>query len=960
LQQTLKGSGRIVFITGVAGQGKTALLGEFTRRAVNTNTNLLVAMGNCSAFSGIGDPYLPFRDVLSMLTGDVESLWSSGNISREHAQRIWSALPTTIQALMKRGDLLIGTFLEGKDLFSRAVVSIPDNTHCLEQLRNLIEQGLSADINVEQTFLFENYINFLLTISEHYPLVIILDDLQWADSASISLLFHLGRRLAKAQTRIMVTCAYRPEEVALDRNDERHPFVKVLHEFKRIFGDDGINFDQTEEEGKRFIDALLDTEPNKLAQEFRETLYQHTQGHLLFTVELLRAMQEREDVFKDQDGDWVASPMLDWGLLPVRVQAVIEERIDRLTYEQQQILNTASVEGEVFTAQIIAGVQKATEKPLLGQLAGELGRRHQLVQELGESQTKRGRVIRYRFRHSLFQEFIYNRLSLGERRLLHRDVAEVMEELYQEQPEEMAVQLAHHFYQAGDKKRAFKYSHLAACRSARLFAYNETVKHITRAIEMAAEISASKVMLINLYRDRGLAYETLGKFHQAVIDLGMSAQIAHAENENHLECFILIDLGKLWASRDYNQSYYFYGEALNLAREIGDPAILASNLNSIGNWYANAEKSKEAIAYHHEALEIIKESGNQQELAKTLDLLGIASLLGADSLSSKEYFDQAIQIFRELDDRASLASSLAGRGNIGGVGYVTSTIAHPIKPWEARRDFEEAIQIAQKISSPATEAWADWSMGFVDIVQGKFGNALEIIQHGLHIATDINHRECMVGNHNALGMLFLELFAVDEAQQHIEQTIQLADDLYSQHWIHQATGALTEVYLLRSDFHEAQNTIGKVISPQTPMDTILKRYCWFQRAQLALAQDDPVLALEITDRLISTAPGLPPGQVITLLWKFKSEALTVLGQYELARSLLCKAKENAQENGEQFQLWRIHTSLAKLYKSMNCTTSFEKELSLAWSMIKELSATLKEEKLKQIYLTYTSRMLNSL
>jgi len=535
-----------------------------------------------------------------------------------------------------------------------------------------------------------------------------------------------------------------------------------------------------------------------------------------------------------------------------------------------------------------------------------------------------------------------------------------MEKLYQDQPEEMAVHLAHHFNQAGENIRAFKYNLLAACRSARLFASGETVKYTTRAIEMAAEVSASKVMLINLYRDRGLAYETLGKFHQAFIDLEMSSQIAQAENENHLECNLLIDLGKLWASRDYSQSYHYYERALKLAREMDDPEILASSLNWMGNWHANAEKPEDAIAYHHEALEIIKESGKQQELARTLDLLGIASLLGADSLSSKAYFDQAIEIFRDLDDRSGLASSLTGRGNNGGAAYTSFTIPPAIKPWEARRDFEEAKQIANEIGSPAAEAWADWSLGFVEIVQGEFGNALEIIQHGFRIAADIKHREWMVGNQTALGVLYLELFALDEAQQHLEQALKLAEELRSQHWINQATGALTEVYLLLNDIPRAQNALEKVISPQTPMDTMLKRSCWVRRAQIALAQGNPDLALEITDRLICTAPGLSPGQVITFLWKLKGEALAVLGQLEEACSLLCLAKENAQENGERFQLWRIHASLAKLYGSMNCQTISERELSIARTMIEELAATLKQEKLKQNFLAYTLNMLKSL
>jgi adenylate cyclase len=961
LHQALNGQGSLVFVTGVAGQGKTALLSEFARRSTTVQNNVLVALGNCNFFSGVGDPYLPFRDALAMLTGDVESRWSSGTISCKHAQRLWGAFPKAFQTLLKCGDSLIGTFQEGKDLFTRAAVSLPDNIKCLEQLRKIINQRSSATMNIEKTFLFENYTNFLRSLSEQYPLVLILDDLQWADSASIGLLFHLGRSLAKANDRIMIVCAYRPEEVALDREGDRHPLEKVLNEFKRIFGDRWVDLDQIEErEGRRFVDALLETEPNKLTEEFRNALFRRTQGHPLFTVELLRAMQDRGDMVKDKEGYWIEVPTLDWGLLPARIQAVIEERIDRLTPEQQQILSTASVEGEVFTVQVIAEVQKVEEKQFLGQLAQELERRHQLVKELGEFPTQQGRVLRYQFRHSLFQQYIYNRLSLGERRLLHGDVAAVMENLYRGQFDEMAVQLAHHFYQAGDNARAFNYSLMATQRAARLYASDEIVKHATRAIEIATEVYVERVALINLYRDRGLAYETLGRFHQAFLDLERSSQIAHAENEHRLECTALIDLGRLLASRNYSQSYSYYEQALKLARGMNDPAILANSLNWMGNWFANAEQPKDSITFHHEALEILRESGDQQELAKTLDLLGIASLLAADGATSKVYFDQAIALFRELDDRSSLASSLTGRGNIGGAAYTSLAISPAMKPCEARRDFEEALQIAREIGSPAAEAWVDWSLGLLEIVQGNFGAALEIIWNGFHIATEIGHGEWTVGNLTALGVLYLELFDLDEAQQHLEKALKQAEALQSQHWINQATGALTKIYLLQDDISQAKNTLKKVISPQTPMDTMYKRYCWIRRAELALVQGDPNLALEITDRLIDSAPSTPSGCIITYLWKLKGEVLAALGRLEEASSWLCVAIENAQGNGERYLLWQIHASLGKVYKNMNCLTSCEKELSMSGALLEALAATLQDEELKHIFMTFACDALQSL
>ncbi|NIV32085.1 MAG: hypothetical protein GWN58_22170, partial [Anaerolineae bacterium] len=112
--------------------------------------------------------------------------------------------------------------------------------------------------------------------------------------------------------------AYRPDEVAFGRpatlpaaagQRERHPLEKVLAEFRRRFGDVWVDLTRADQmEGRRFVEAFLDTEPNRLGEDFRGALFQRTGGHPLFTVELLRAMQERGDLVQSGDGEWVEGP----------------------------------------------------------------------------------------------------------------------------------------------------------------------------------------------------------------------------------------------------------------------------------------------------------------------------------------------------------------------------------------------------------------------------------------------------------------------------------------------------------------------------------------------------------------------------------------------------------------------------------------------------------------------------
>ena len=486
LETALAGQGRVVFITGGPGRGKTALLEAFTQRAMERHPNLLVASGNCNAYSGLGDPYLPYRDVMAMLTGDVEGRWDAGAISRDQASRLWAAFPLVVQVLLNHGPQLLDVFVPGAALLSISVVTKYDTPTWLPRLREHLKRQQVSPENIDQSHLFQQVTNVLTTTAQHKPLLLLLDDVQWADAASISLLFHLGRRLAAVNSRVLIVCAYRPEEVTLDRASQRHPLAKVLSEFKRRFDNIWIDLGRVENgDDRRFVDALLDIEPNRLGERFRAALFERTGGHPLFTIELLRAMQERSDLLKDPDGAWIEGQALDWEVLPARVEAVFEERIDRLDLELQELLTIASVEGEVFTAQVVAKVQNVPERSTLHRLSQDLERQHRLVREQEEVYIYQRRISRYRFGHILFQNYLYKRLGQGEQRLLHADVAAALEKLYVGQLDEMAVQLAQHFHQAGDDSRAFHYFTLAAERAARLYESGEAITHFTRAIQLA-------------------------------------------------------------------------------------------------------------------------------------------------------------------------------------------------------------------------------------------------------------------------------------------------------------------------------------------------------------------------------------------------------------------------------------------------------------------------------------------
>jgi tetratricopeptide (TPR) repeat protein/DNA-binding SARP family transcriptional activator len=617
------GHGRVVFVTGEAGCGKTALMAEFARRAQESHANLIVANGTCQAYSGVGDPYLPFRDVMGMLTGDVEARWAAGLVSREHAIRLWQMMPETVQVLLARGPDLIDIFVPGKELASRATMAALGGADWLEELKELAAHRRATPLDLTQSYLIGQYANVLHSLAARRTLLITLDDLQWADVASTAVLFHLGRNLAGS--RVLLVGAYRPEEVALSRDGERHPLQKVLAEFKRAFGDVWIDLHEAEgAKGREFVNALLDSEPNRLAEGFRKALFRQTGGHALFTIELLRGMQDRGNLIRDQHRRWVEGSTLDWRTLPARVEGVIEERIDRLEPELHEILSVASVEGARFTAGVLARVQSVGERQILRNLS-QLEKRHRLVREREEVRIDHQRLANYQFAHILFQGYLYRKLSAGERRLLHGEIAQALEGLYEGHTDEITPQLAHHFLETGDRVKAAAYLDRAGDQARRLVALDEAARYFRVALEhWPAEDQAGRAELLRklgeclwMYGDpqQALAaleagfdlFTTLGDRTAAGVTQRIMAEICLEEAvperclKHHQQALALLEggpetvelaraisaLSRMHSlASEYDQALAWGEQALEMAERLGAEDVAVHALNCVGSAYA--------------------------------------------------------------------------------------------------------------------------------------------------------------------------------------------------------------------------------------------------------------------------------------------------------------------------------------------------------------------------------------
>jgi predicted ATPase len=772
LDLALAGQGRVVFVTGEVGSGKTALIQEFTRRAQGIQADSsagsgeapIVASGNCNAYTGVGDPYLPFREILELLTGDVEARWAAGAISREHAMRLWNTFPVAAQALVEAGPDLIDTFVPRGALLERAAIGGPIKADWVTRLDEHVKRkqtGLGTP-SPQQSDLFEQYARMLQALARQVPLVLVVDDMQWADLGSISLLFHLGRRLGGS--RILLVGAYRSEEIALGRDGERHPLESVVNELQREHGDITVHLGQAE--SKDFVDALLDSEPNRLGQPFREMLYRQTHGQPLFTVELLRGLQERGDLVRDSRGQWVEGPALDWERLPARVEAVVAERIGRLPQSLRYLLCIASVEGEVFTAEVAAQVQMTDERELLGRLSSELDRRHRLVRAQSIQRIDGQLLSRYRFRHILFQRYLYGSLDEVERVHLHEQVGTALEKIFgdQEHIAAITVQLALHFQKAGIMGKAIHYLHQSGERAIQLSAYQEAIAHLTTGLTLLMSLPDSPKRAeqeLALQISLGIAQKADIPDPEAEKAMTRARELCQQMGNITQLCQVVGELSIFpYVRAEYQKARQLAEEALNLAQEAEDMLMVALGqwqlgyiLFGLGEYTAAREHLLKVISmyepqqHHHPFVFLRGSDAGVSALAYDACCLWC---LGYPEQAFKRS-QQALALARKLDHAFSLADVLCYGGCLFN---------------KMRRDVDALKDDAEELARLSEE------MGFLSFFEtgvcykGEALTRIGQVQEGMaQIRQGLAARQSMGARCNSSGILG----ALAEAQAHAGQ-----------------------------------------------------------------------------------------------------------------------------------------------------------------------------------------------
>ena len=321
----------------------------------------------------------------------------------------------------------------------------------------------------------------LEALTAETPLLLVLEDLHWADYPTVDLISALARRQEPA--RLMVLATYRPVEIIL----EQHPLKRLKQELQirhrceelplELLGETAV----TEYLAARFPGHSFPADLSRL-------IYRQTEGNPLFVVTLADDLQ-RLSLLREESNTWQLKVTLDQfsSAVPKSLQQIIESQFEQLTADERAWLNVASVAGSEFTAFAVAG--GCLDQASVENCCDALAQRQLLLRNVGLVELPDGSVSGvYQFTHSLYREVLYRGCNQAAKVRFHQRIGHALEQLWNGDRIEMVPEMARHFQEGRDYARAVRYLRLAAENAAQRCAYREAVAILESALEAAAKL----------------------------------------------------------------------------------------------------------------------------------------------------------------------------------------------------------------------------------------------------------------------------------------------------------------------------------------------------------------------------------------------------------------------------------------------------------------------------------------
>ncbi len=569
-EDALSEHGSLVMLVGEPGIGKTRLAEELSVYARLRGAQALT--GQCYETEG-APPYIPFVEALRQYVNSCP------------AEELRREMGDGASDLAK--------------LVSEVRTRVPD-----------VPPGPEQEPEAERYRLLEAVTSFLLNASKANPLLLILDDLHWADKPSLLLLEHLARRLSSA--RILVVGTYR--DVELDR---RHPLSEVIAGLRRERLYERVLLRGLDPEGVRALLAgrgAMSGRPEQYVNPaLSNALYEQTEGNPFFIEEIILNLVDVGALYR-KEGQWQVRMSVLAEHIPEGVREVIGRRLSRLSEATNQALTFASVLGREFDFDVLQALSEMEDETLLSALEEALG-----AQLINEQRTAVGAA--YRFSHALVQETLYGELSIARKQRVHLRAGRALEQARAGRLEAHVGQLAYHFHQGNEREKAIDYCRRAGEASVRIYAWEEALKHWETALELMEERGDPDIEHAELLERLGdLAYSSGVDYERGYDFLERALAIYERVDARGKAAGIHSRLGRnmvSWAGRmDVNRALPHLEAARDaLEEEAPDSQPLAYTYIGLALAYNNALQPGKALDYSRRARAIGERLGSDAVVA---------------------------------------------------------------------------------------------------------------------------------------------------------------------------------------------------------------------------------------------------------------------------------------------------------------------------------------------------------
>jgi predicted ATPase/class 3 adenylate cyclase len=721
--------GQFTLITGEAGLGKSRLIAEL--KASLDLSAVRVLEGQSLAYRRTIS-YWIIREILYSYLGLHPSTTSVSQLSERLGRYVYQLMGDM------SGDVL--PYLEN-------LLSLPfSDLLTAERIKHLDARQLR-----QQTFLAVR--DLLLLEAYKRPLVILMDDLHWADEASLDLLHFLLESVPQSPIFI----------VAISRGILQGQLENAAVWGEKNLGDrfqhiplQSLSLDQSD----RLLQMLLLIP--ELPAQFHQQVLQRAAGIPFYLEEILRMMIDNH-ILLSENGQWRVHPEADFVSLgvPETLQELIMARFDRLTNTQRRVLQVAAVIGKDFSLPVLHGVMQSLEVQALRLTVDSLVEREFILPQSGNLDTE------YTFRHVLMSDVIYSTILKKERRQLHGQVGEMLETLYSERIEDQVELLANHYRWSSRLDKALQYLVLAGKKAMRNYSNEQARLHYETALEVLPQVDHLPYDELQVYMGLGDVLAFIGEYPEA--------------------------------RQKYQKSLRAIGtqESSQYAEEC------SSLYRKIARTYERSGDYEQALAHLHQAIGCLEISPltHSEEQAEIWHDIGWIHFRRGNFVEAEQYLGRALELVESTNAYgviASIHNRLAG-------------IAMNQGDWDrAVRYLQKSISIRGTIGDLVGLASSTNNLGYLEIEMGEFDSALENLTRNYDLVKRLGQVEGIAIALSNLGWLHILRGEPEEADQALSQSLEMARQIDYKSLIREVLKNIGELHLSQQHWLEAQQVLSDV------------------------------------------------------------------------------------------------------------------------------------------------------